>query len=342
VIGTVRALLAALLLAALPAAAQSPRFQSLTVTGQTTLGAATGVTLSSSDTSTGLATMAAAQSIGAAVRAAAIPAATGALLGGSGAAGTASAVTVGTGLTLSSGTLSVAYGTTAGTAAQGNDSRITGALSAATAASTYAPLASPALTGNPTAPTQSPGDNSTRLATTAFVVAAGGGSVNGGTAVTFDTSGTILAGNFAFYKSNAAVAVNSGESISATVLLKRAANTSVGIALIRPADGTAYFFADQGDNQGVTYAGTGPTTRTPLIAGGLGQMAGTNWIPFSLTLIPNAASDNVVRYSVPNQNNQINNTQLNLLTGTWYWGVTVVSTSDIGTGAYWRGPFPTP
>lgn len=35
-----------------------------------------------------------------------------------------------------------------------------------------APLASPNLTGNPTAPTQSPGNNSTRLATTAFVTAA--------------------------------------------------------------------------------------------------------------------------------------------------------------------------
>jgi hypothetical protein len=35
-----------------------------------------------------------------------------------------------------------------------------------------APLASPALTGNPTAPTQSPGNNSTRLATTAYVMAA--------------------------------------------------------------------------------------------------------------------------------------------------------------------------
>ena len=32
-----------------------------------------------------------------------------------------------------------------------------------------APLASPALTGNPTAPTQEAGNNSTRIATTAFV-----------------------------------------------------------------------------------------------------------------------------------------------------------------------------
>jgi len=37
-----------------------------------------------------------------------------------------------------------------------------------------APLDSPALTGTPTAPTPDPGDNSTRLATTAFVTAAAG------------------------------------------------------------------------------------------------------------------------------------------------------------------------
>jgi hypothetical protein len=40
---------------------------------------------------------------------------------------------------------------------------------------TKAPLASPALTGNPTAPTQTAGDNSTKIATTAYVDAAGGG-----------------------------------------------------------------------------------------------------------------------------------------------------------------------
>jgi hypothetical protein len=37
--------------------------------------------------------------------------------------------------------------------------------------SSYAPLASPALTGNPTAPTQTAGNDSTRIATTAFVAA---------------------------------------------------------------------------------------------------------------------------------------------------------------------------
>jgi hypothetical protein len=41
-------------------------------------------------------------------------------------------------------------------------------LSSATAASTYAPLASPALTGEPTAPTAAAADNSTKVATTAY------------------------------------------------------------------------------------------------------------------------------------------------------------------------------
>ena len=41
-------------------------------------------------------------------------------------------------------------------------------LASATAASTYAPLASPALTGSPTAPTASAADNSTKIATTAY------------------------------------------------------------------------------------------------------------------------------------------------------------------------------
>jgi hypothetical protein len=44
-----------------------------------------------------------------------------------------------------------------------------GGLSSTVAASTYAPLASPALTGTPTSPTPSAGDNSTKIATTAFV-----------------------------------------------------------------------------------------------------------------------------------------------------------------------------
>jgi hypothetical protein len=46
-----------------------------------------------------------------------------------------------------------------------------------TALALKAPLASPALTGNPTAPTQSPGDNSTKLATTAYADAIASGGI---------------------------------------------------------------------------------------------------------------------------------------------------------------------
>ena len=61
---------------------------------------------------------------------------------------------------------------------------------------TYAPLASPALTGTPTAPTATAGDNSTQIATTAFVTSAisgiTGAMVFKGTVGTGGTAGTTL------------------------------------------------------------------------------------------------------------------------------------------------------
>lgn len=116
--------------------------------------------------------------------------------------GTLNTLTLGTGLTGTSYngsaavTAAVSYGTTAGTACQGNDARLsntrnttnaitfnnagTGAASGTTfngsAAVTVshntlgaAPLASPALTGTPTAPTATAGTSTTQIATTAFV-----------------------------------------------------------------------------------------------------------------------------------------------------------------------------
>lgn len=55
-----------------------------------------------------------------------------------------------------------------------------------------APLASPALTGNPTAPTQAPGDNSTKISTTAYVKAAID-VVLGGVSAAFDTLAELAA-----------------------------------------------------------------------------------------------------------------------------------------------------
>ena len=58
-----------------------------------------------------------------------------------------------------------------GTITGGNIVQAVGAPVITNTLTTLAPLASPAFTGNPTAPTQAPGDNSTKLATTAFVKA---------------------------------------------------------------------------------------------------------------------------------------------------------------------------
>jgi hypothetical protein len=69
-------------------------------------------------------------------------------------------------------TVSSVFGRTGAVSAGAGDysvSQITGA----------APLASPALTGSPTAPTQAVGDNSTKIATTAYVAANAGGAPTG-------------------------------------------------------------------------------------------------------------------------------------------------------------------
>ena len=74
-----------------------------------------------------------------------------------------------------------------------------------------APLASPTFTGTPTAPTQTAGDNSTKIATTAYVATAVGGG-GGGTAPTFVRQ-RIATGNVAF-ANDASFAVVSGFSIA--------------------------------------------------------------------------------------------------------------------------------
>ena len=77
-------------------------------------------------------------------------------------------------------------------------SAITGLVAALAA---KAPLASPALTGTPTAPTATPGDNTTKLATTAFVIANGGGS------------GTTIAA-WVKFKGTGTVAINASDNIT--------------------------------------------------------------------------------------------------------------------------------
>lgn len=80
-------------------------------------------------------------------------------------------------------TISAAAATVLDDASVGAMLTTMGGLSTSTAASTYAPLASPPLTGTPTAPTAGGGTNTTQIATTAFVQTALGGA-----------SGTVLLG----------------------------------------------------------------------------------------------------------------------------------------------------
>ena len=85
--------------------------------------------------------------------------------GGTGAS-TAAAALTNLGLTATAAELNKLDGATATTAQLNFVTGVTSAIQ--TQLGTKAPLASPALTGNPTAPTQTAGNNSTRLATTAY------------------------------------------------------------------------------------------------------------------------------------------------------------------------------
>ena len=76
-------------------------------------------------------------------------------------------VTAGTGISVTG----TAVANTGVLSVNGNTGAITGLLTTATAASTYAPLASPSLTGVPVAPTAAVDTNTTQLATTAYVLA---------------------------------------------------------------------------------------------------------------------------------------------------------------------------
>jgi uncharacterized protein YjbI with pentapeptide repeats len=111
--------------------------------------------------------------------------------------------------------------------------------------STFAPLASPALTGSPTAPTPEPGTNNTRIATTAFVTAvATAGTVDADGA----TKGKIqLAGDLtgtAALPAIAASAVTTAKIADANVTAGKIAADAVTTAKILDANVTTAKIAD--------------------------------------------------------------------------------------------------
>jgi hypothetical protein len=91
-------------------------------------------------------------------------------------------------------------------------------LATATAASTYAPLASPALTGVPTAPTATAGTNTTQVATTAYVGTAINNLIDGAPS-TLDTLNEIAA------------ALADTANFSDTVVLKTGSTMSGALAM---------------------------------------------------------------------------------------------------------------
>jgi len=105
-----------------------------------------------------------------------------------------------------------------------------------TALDLKAPLASPALTGTPTAPTATVGDNSTKIATTAFVTAAVAGGGGGGT-VSNVASGYGLTGGPITTTGTLKVDTSSANSIATSYDISLKANL-ISPSLVTPLLGT--------------------------------------------------------------------------------------------------------
>lgn len=122
--------------------------------------------------------------------------------------------------------------------------------------SVYAPLASPALTGTPTAPTPTTGDNSTNIATTAFVTTAISG-VSG--AMTF--KGTVGTGGTVDDLPTTGVKV--GDTYKVSVAGTYASQVSkVGDLFIATATTPTWAYVPSGDDTGVTSVSAGAGLNT--------------------------------------------------------------------------------
>jgi hypothetical protein len=129
---------------------------------------------------------------------------------------------------------------------------------------------------------------------------------------------------------------------SLTAVVKRAASTDIGIALIK-SDGTAgYAFYWFSTNNAITYYITGTTTQVSLLAsGGTIPPSGTNYYPIGLSITCNGSSNNTARPHLPNYTtNQVNDTHIDLSAGTWYPAIYMVGTADCSSAIYWRGAIP--
>jgi hypothetical protein len=192
-------------------------------------------------------------------------------------------------------------------------------LATATAASTYAPLASPALTGVPTAPTATAGTNTTQVATTAYVGTAISNLVAGAPA-TLDTLDEIAAaiadtGNF-----SDTVVLKSGSTMTGALAMGTNKITGVGNptnaqdvvtkyyldnTVLAPSNLTGPITSSGAATSIASQTGTGtkfvmdntPTLITPVLGVATATSINGTTIPSSKTLV---ATDST-QYVVPSQ-----------------------------------------
>ena len=130
-------------------------------------------------------------------------------------------------------------------------------LATSTAASTYAPLASPSLTGTPVAPTAAADTNTTQIATTAYVV--GQGYLKSNTAAS--TYAPLTAANLVRPVLTSAFETNSVSATSATGTV----NVDLSTAAVH------YYTSNAAANWTFNFRGNGSTTLNSLLS--VGQSA---------------------------------------------------------------------
>jgi len=166
------------------------------------------------------------------------------------------------GATLSTAELNILDGATLSTTELNYVDGVTSAIQ--TQLNTKAPLASPALTGTPTAPTAAGGTNTTQVATTAFVVDA----VNTATAANTVELGTDTTGNYMVDVSagtGISVTHTQGEGSTATVAINATLDNLSDVSVASPT--TGQFLKWNGSawvasNVGASVSSTAPTSPT--------------------------------------------------------------------------------